>query len=361
LAAPHWDSYLRLALLKSDSASVTAERDKLAAMEASLERVVSSNPKDPRARLRLAAIHLRRFEMEQRQSANSLGLSQIRDAALASRFPSQADQNAWLDRAIGENHKRLHSALQHCRYAIRHSPLQGAGYVYMADLCFLEDPREAVKQHYVEQAFQVRPNSGLVLLSIGKEAVLSGDLQTAIGHWRRAFQIDYEVRAQIVESLAELLPAEFFLTSFQPDLGGLQTLFAYYRDHQRIDEARQVGQPLVKQLVHQARTAGSPGAADLWEQARAVHHFMGNLREAVDCQRRAIDLRPGDFERRRYYATLLTQNGQHADAAETLEWCLRRHPDDLALKEELAAAKRQLTDASRAAMAPIGNSPKGSY
>jgi O-antigen ligase/tetratricopeptide (TPR) repeat protein len=353
LTAPDWDAYKRLAALKDSPGASMSERDKLASMESHLERVIKIERNDARALLRLAHVQLRRFELEQRIAVNPMGLWEIADAALASKFPSHAAQKAWLDVAIGENINRLYSALQHCKMALRLSPLEGSAYAYMAELCFLEDPRKATKQHYVQQAFQVRPNSGLVLLSLGKEAALAGDEQAALNYYQRALQLDPEVRVRMIEKLAEMLSVQAFLSSLQLDHDGLFTLYIFYRDRQRIEEAKLVGPPLAKVLVEQAGKSTSSEAAHLWDKAREVNQFLGNFPGAVECQRRVVELQPGDFEGRRLLATLLSQNGQHTDAVTALEWCLRRNPDDPVLKQELADVKKRMSEASRSAMAPV--------
>ena len=106
-----------------------------------------------------------------------MSLSQIRDAALASAsaFPSRHEQDEWLNRAVGENRRYLDAALKHCLQALRLCPVQGEGYIYLAELAFLEGPQSLTTDKLVAQALLVRPGEGIVQFAAGKEAALAGD------------------------------------------------------------------------------------------------------------------------------------------------------------------------------------------
>ena len=83
------------------------------------------HPADARANLRMAGVCLRQFEHAQLRSENAMGLSQIRDAAVASDFRKTDDLDQWLATAIGENRKYLDQALESAQRALRQCPLQG--------------------------------------------------------------------------------------------------------------------------------------------------------------------------------------------------------------------------------------------
>ena len=94
----------------------------------------------------LAAGYLRRFQRQQRGSQNPMDLSQIRDAAVASEFPSRAALDQWLARAVGPHRALLDKALYHTGRALQLCPLQGQGYLYLADLCFLQGSPAAASE-----------------------------------------------------------------------------------------------------------------------------------------------------------------------------------------------------------------------
>ena len=106
-----------------------------------LDDVVYWDRDNARAHLELAECHLRLFEQIQRTAENPMSLANLRDAAIQSRFCSREALKQWLSQAVGAHLDHLPQALQHVRQALRLSPLQGRGYVYLAELCFLEgDP-----------------------------------------------------------------------------------------------------------------------------------------------------------------------------------------------------------------------------
>ena len=93
LAAPHWEAYFKLARAArhagpAEDPAQTANR--LRAMGTHLAETLRRDPYHPRANLRMAAMYLRQFDAQQQTSENPMPLSQIRDAALASQFPTRA-------------------------------------------------------------------------------------------------------------------------------------------------------------------------------------------------------------------------------------------------------------------------------
>jgi tetratricopeptide (TPR) repeat protein/O-antigen ligase len=349
LAVPHWDAYLRLARASDRPQGPSEERERLDQIERHLEQVLRYDSSHARAHLRMAAVKLRKFELFQQSAANPMGLSQIRDAALASAFPTKERQDAWLALAVGENRWLLDGALRHSRMAVKLSPLQGRGYTFLAELSFLEDPREVAKQAFIQQAVLVRPHDGFTLFAVGKEAALAGDVQRAIETWRRAFHQDPDVQMLIIESLAGQMPAADFLGSFAPDVTGLKRLY-YQLSRQGIQQdAVQVGEQLAEALRQEATAARPDRAASLWHEAQAIYASLGRSDAALDCQRRAVELAPHDFKLRRGLALLLVQTAQYSDAAAHLEWCLRRNPGDDELRRHLADVKMSLTLPARTA------------
>ena len=257
-----------------------------------------------------------------------MSLSQIRDAALASAFPSRQMQDEWLNRAVGENRRYLDVALKHCLQALRLCPVQGEGYIYLADLAFLQGPQSLTTEKLVAQALLVRPGKGIVQFAAGKEAALAGDFPGSLQYWKLAFHRDPEVQVSIIELLAKQLPASLFLDQFRPDTAGLARLFQFYRREQLQDEAALVGQSYALFLSREVATAPTTeAAAACWREAGSIHDFLGDLPRALDCQRRAVDLLPNDFDNRRLYGEMLLRAGRWDEATTSFQWCLRRQPD----------------------------------
>ena len=343
LAALAWDEYFKLSqqslALGPQVTDRTAEADLLMARH--LEDLLRRYPDHARANLRLAGLYLRRFDLVQQRSENPMNLAQIRDAALASQFPSRPAQDTWLSAIMGQNRKLLDRSLQLTKHGLRMCPLQGEGYVYLAELSFLESKSPDAKRAYVAQALQVRPYSGPVLLAAGNEAVLAGDMVRALELWKQAFHREPEQRSQLIELLAAKLPADMFIQQFEPDTAGLGALYYFYLRQNLPDQARQVGAGYVTALEDAAGKAAGPAAASLWGQAADVRNFLGQRAAAVASARRAVALGPDDFNQHKSLAILLLAAGDYAEAVRELKWCVSRVPDDQNLQSLLQTASRE--------------------
>ena len=172
-----WNEYLLAATRVSSTAGDTWQEPDVASLvelRNCLQTAVRRNRFHARAHLRLAAIDLRLFEIWQRDSENPMSLAQIRDAALASQFPSRTAQDRWLDAAVGPNRQLFDEALFHAGRAVSLSPLQGTGYVYLAELQFLRAVGQSTHPQFMQQALRVRPFDPAVLFAAGREAIFGG-------------------------------------------------------------------------------------------------------------------------------------------------------------------------------------------
>lgn len=347
MAASDWNHYLRISLGHDGLADLdeAQERDLLDRMALHLERTLARDPNNSRANLRLTANCLRRFELLQRHATNPMPLSMIREAAIASQFPTKEALDKWMAVAIGEQRELLQQALDHCRLGLRRCPLQGEGYIYLVDLLFLEGYRGEAKQAFIAQAQRVRPHSGIVLFATGQEAILAGDLDTAKGYWKRAFDQDRQIRSLIIGAFAPRVPAGEFLETFQPDVGSLATLYSHYRNTGRIDDARLVGQQYVDSLQDLASTAvasNQPAVASArLYTAQAIYSYLGDSTRAIECAKKAVELDGANFDKHHTLAALLAQGGQYAEAIEHYRWCLQRRPNDQGIIQALSQANRQ--------------------
>jgi hypothetical protein len=204
IGSVYWDRYMRLSASNSELTeqqwSELVARDESSddhnqaplndLMIGQLERVAKWNPDYARAHLRLAAKYITKFELLQLQAENAMSRAQIQDAVRASRFKSQHELDAWLNAAFGANIEWLRRAATEARHAVSLSPLQGEGYLYLADLSFLDIRDAARAESYVEQALRVRPYDSDVHYSIGNRAWQKGDIATALEHWRTCFPDD---------------------------------------------------------------------------------------------------------------------------------------------------------------------------
>jgi O-antigen ligase/tetratricopeptide (TPR) repeat protein len=357
-AARHWNDYLRVSLAtqSEEPADEQEERERLAVMASHLEKALTVDPKNPRSNMRFAANCLRRFEVEQRHAINPMVLSMIREAALASRFPTKEAQDEWLAIAVGENTKLLDLALRHCRLGLQGCPLQGDGYIYLTDLSFLEGSRQELKAQYIAQAQKVRPYSGVVLFASGQEAALTGDLESAVTYWKRAFHHSPEIQLLIVEAFAPLVPVEIFVEQFAPKTNGLARLYHYYRNLNRLDDAGIVGEKYLEALSQDIALADQVEQSNIWYRAYAVHAHLGRRDQARECAKRAVDLDTSSYLKHRALAAACLNTERYSEAVDALQWCLHRRPDDQAVAAQLADAKlksRQSATISRGTSGPL--------
>jgi tetratricopeptide (TPR) repeat protein len=309
-------------------------------MAGHLQDALREDPCRAEAHLSLAAQYLQLFDAAQKASENPMALSQIRDAALISEFPDPSQRQRWFSLVMGPRRRFLDAALYHARTGLRLSPLQGEGYVYLAELAFLDGGDALSKRACVEQALRVRPHDGAVLLAAGSERALSGDAEGALELWQQAFRCDPAQQARLIDMLASRMPAEQFVARFQPGRGGLQKLFDHYRRQQLPVDAKFVAPRLLRAIEEAAPQEPEQVAANSWELARRIQRFLGDTAGAVEAARRAVDLLPDDFTRRRRLALALSENGDYEKAVRQLQWCLRRKPNDETLQQKLLVAAR---------------------
>lgn len=342
-AAPHYYAYLRLSLPAAQigTGNEADEQERLERLALHLRAAADHDPADARINLKLAAVHLRLFDLLQRRALNPLPLSQIRDAAIASQFASREALQAWLERAIGPNAQHLQDALQLSHRSLRACPLQGEGYVYLAELTFLEGWSGDAKRDYLAQAEKVRPYSGMVLFAKGQEAALEDNLPVAVAAWQQAFATDPEVRELIVDTFAGRVPARFFLDQFPLDLVSCERLFRIYEPIQPT-EARQVAEHYV-QLAEGLPAEGSAETrARRWLTVHRFQNYLGQPAAALHAAMQAVDEHPQGIVERKTLARELMVAQRFDEAAEHLAWCVRRAPHDVSLNQLLTECQRRI-------------------
>ncbi len=352
LASTHWDKFLLVASRTEPSRdqesteedsmrNATAEREARArAMIFHLQNVLTRDPQFARAHLRLAAKYLQLFNQRQQDATNAMSIDQIRDAAIASRFPSSQDLRQWLMQAFGENSRLLYQAHYHTRQALLLCPLQGEGYLYLANLCFLEGRDSTAAEAYMAQALQVRPYDGDVLFETGRQRLLLGQLEQAFAEWQRIFHDRGNHQRKIIRLLAGHLPAMAFLELFEPNWSTLPLLWDQYRQK----GSPQDWQALVDYTADQAATLQSPEvtyqAAHVRYALAEMHRELEHPEHALHYYQQAQRLAPNVFVFRRALGRALLRAQQYEAAQPHLRWCLARRPDNETIRDELIEAKK---------------------
>jgi len=290
----------------------------------------------------------------QQTAENSMGIAQIREAAIASQFDSTAALHDWLHRAVGPNLRYLRLALLEARRAVWLCPLQGEGYLYLADLSFLDDPHAAAAEPLVDQALRVRPYDADVLFEVGNQKLAKGDLPAAMQYWQRCFADPGPHQLKIVYLLAGRIPATQFVEVFKPDWRTLRQIWGRYLNLGQAFDLEPLLAYASKVAADEARKARGVRPAFIWYGLAALHADMGQSAEVITCLQRAHACHPRHFVIRRALAQSLLSAGHYAEAETHLRWCLARQPSDKTLNEALVQlTKRRLAQLQASSPKPV--------
>ncbi|MCR4412028.1 MAG: O-antigen ligase family protein [Thermoguttaceae bacterium] len=351
----------------ADANRAAAARQRLA----ELEEVVRWSPDHARARLELAEASLRLFDLCQMGAENSMSLCDVRDAVFASRFPSREALEAWLARAVGEHWGLLRKAIDQTRHALRLCPLQGRGYLFLAELCFLEGEGDRAKNAYLAQAVRVRPYDGDIHLAVAQQALRAGDTAGWLEHLHRAYQAGRPYQQRLIRDLIAATPVQglgamigFLIDEFHPNVDGLRAMYHAATEFERAErfamlapadrpaalgEVRAQLAPLRAGLARwaetEAATRSGTEAARLWLDAARCYRELADAR-AADCARRAVRCDPNQYDARHEAALCLIDARELAEAEPHVQWCLQRRPDDRTLVRRFQEALRESLDAA---------------
>ena len=406
MAEPHWDCY-RIVELASDNPTA-AEQQKQAEetpdelyedslksidrMIAELEQVLAYDPQNARAHLDLVAAYLKRFDHNQQRAENAMSLADIRDATAQARNTAKDQQQRqqveqWLARVLGMQGDDLRLALEHTRRGLALCPLQGEGYLYLAELRFLEGPdSETIRSAYLDQALRVRPFEGSVLFEVGRAAIdravrtlnsaknapsdskaiasFQQEFGRGLAYWRQSFRGGRTHQKRLIEALAGRVPVAYFVESFQPDLDAMRMLraaycwlaqpeqvgrvYQLYANHCRAEgyavqgmeaaaawleaEMAQLHADYAKIAHAKAEELEGKKAAAVWLETAWFYHVTDDRQQAFECSRKAYRLNPNDYEIRYNLARRLIEQKQYEEAEDHLKWCARRRPDNQKLQ-----------------------------
>ncbi len=307
-----------------------AQREKRQA----LFRAARLNPHDSRLLEEVGLAYVGWFNERQEQSQNSLPLGQIRDAVKASQFESPKAMQEWLDRAVGKNVKLLRVAMKTFRKALQESPLRAHSYIQLAELGFLESASEETESAYLRQASILRPRHPDILLAVGREALLKGDLDQAMDSWRIAFENSHQMRGIIADLLASQVTPEFLLEKLKPSWLSIAFLARAFTKAEREEEARQMWVRFVsdgRQRLKKALTDVEYESTTL--ELHAAYLILKEPDEAIRLMTHSLKRLPFSFPVRLSLGWDLSAENRFAEAAEHLTWCAARKPDDSGLQQ----------------------------
>lgn len=371
LAQQTWERYL-IVSRASETASMEAwlgdddesSPERLAERERPvielLTRTAEAEPRWAEPHLRLAQAYLRRFHALQLGADNAMPLSQIRDAAVQSQFPSAAALDEWLAAAVGEHRRLLYLARREADQAVRLCPLLGEAYLVLGELGFLRNEGDAELRQWTAQALRVAPYNGNILFEAGLQAFLGGDEAGWINYWRRAFHAGRLHQVRLIRQLAGRVSpehvaeeTEFLLHVFEPDLEAIRSMYRYYRRSYPAEDLVPLAQAYLSALQAQlSKMENEPEAeASAWLEMHFVLLELEDRGGALEAARQAVAADPNDYRAHYYLSQRLEEQGYWAEAEEHVRWCLLRRPGHRPLERRLAALReRQL---SKAAEVPV--------
>lgn len=344
LASRHWDSFHSLSLTEANSEFEHSPESLEQRLE-QLEELISRDPSNAKAHLNLSSLLRIKFDVEQGNSGIPMPLAQIRDAANNSPFPSREDLDTWLNKILAERRAYLDRSLDHARQAVALCPLQGEAYVFMAELNFLRETNRDHELALIDQALKTRPEAAPVLVTAGREALLAGDNETGLKHFKKVFTLGNTYQNLVIQALGRQ-NADFFFEHFPIDMSAMQTLRNHYAGLGNREQSQVVGLKLAKALVEQATSETGSEAAATWSNAQEAFVFLKDESNALQAARNAVASDPHEYSHRKNLVTLLVAQKKFDEAVPLLEWCLKQYPDNTQLKETLLLARSQVQQAS---------------
>ena len=350
----HWDEYLRLRFPKDAPTAFdkvptpaeykTAARKKHHQRMIALGHTITANPNHARAHLRLAAHYVTMVEELRNGGANPhMPLGQIRQAALGAGFDSDAERSEWLSRpgVLGVHRRHLGKAFAHARQSLALCPLQGMGYVHLAQLGYLNGDTATASNQLIAQALVVRPHQARVHEAAGSEAWLVGDQETGLAHWKQAFHLDRTVQRRIMKKLAAAgLPAQVIISEFQPDWESLVYMKELYKRALPTAEYRIVLADYAVAAQGRANNQDGTDAVTSWLLAAGAYRQLDQATQVQACYKKALQENPTSLTARLAFGRWLYSQDRFSEAVEHLEWSSQQQPDNEKLQRLLSACRK---------------------
>ena len=224
--------------------------------------------------------------------------------------------------AVGPHWVHLEACLDHVRKALALCPLEGRGYVHVAELSFLWTSDRAAERACVEQAMRVRPFDGPVLYAAANQAILAGNEPLWREYLKRAFRYGREQQQKIISDRVAAAPPDALpaviadiLHEFQPDLENADFLDKHLREPLLARATDAVG-------AVSGRDGGSRGgrrgrrrdAARLWLTACDLHRQLHERRQGAPMRPQRLAVRSGEYEAHYELGLCLLGQSQFAEA-----------------------------------------------
>jgi len=305
----------------------------------------------PRLQLRLAKEYLQVFEELQKSAPNPMSIADLRQATLDAEFASTDEIKVWLERATSGNSECLWTARRLLESAQRGSPLDGEAFCLAAELCFLDGQGADAQRQLLAQAARVRPYDPRVMFAAGQLEWQSDNFDAALVHWQQAYRRSRYWEQKITGLLINFLPAETFLTVFEPDWTALRDLRNRMVEP-RHPEYEVVARRFAAAAIERSRAVDEDGDKLLLD-AHQVYLDLGDEAAALDCALAAAAMQRHSYSARISSARLLLHAERFGEAVSHLQWCLRRRPADEQVAGMLKFAMERQAEQDASAHASI--------
>jgi O-antigen ligase len=338
-AEASWYAYLRESFAEP-STEETEQLHRTNRMIIALENVLKQQPNHSKAPSRLSALYLRRFELPDGTGKPIMALPMVRDAARASEFASHDEKFKWLTTAFGRRTRYLTAAVKRGEQALQRCPLQGEVYLHLNQVDFMQNltTTDRTSNEFVSQAVRVRPHDGRVLIAAGQEAILTGDIQSGLQFWEKAFHLGTSHRDRILQIVVGKLPIELIVKELTPTVSDLEVMAKNYQLLGDDDGWALVLKQLANQCEREAAATTGDVSAEHWATAARSHSLLGNSSRCGWCLRQGLELRPYSYPLRRSYGLFLAAAGEKTLAEKHLQWCLAKQPRDPEIRVILGLA-----------------------
>ena len=335
MAEPHRMQEIRLASLDERELTVQEKEENLSQRLSEALLAAKLNPRDAKLQESACNAYLQLFEIRQQEAENPMSVGMLRDTVRTSEFPSVKASNEWLERAVGANLKLLRLAKRAASRSIAQGPLRSKAYVQLADLNFLsrkENPK--LTESCLKQALALRPSDPETLYLVGNIEMQEGHVETALGYWKTAFERSTRIQERIATVLSGQVPLEYFQTEFHPDWKGLEIIGRAFVKAGREDEAEKVKRLYITEGLQYAQSRTSDDEFEATMLAiRDTSVELGDLSSGIEVLISAIDRIPHSYTVRYRLGLDLMADDRPAEAAEHLQWCSSREPNDKNLRD----------------------------
>lgn len=315
-------------------------RRKVQLLAASLK----ANPTQVRARLALAEELLRLFESLQASGDHPLPLNQIRSTAKAN-FAAAGELQEWALRVFGKRIALVELADHAARQCLALCPIQGKACLVLAETGFLNDPKDTSRPAIMDHVLAVRGYDPAVRFIAGRDAMLDGDLASAIRHWEMVFHSNHHFRMEILKLLAPQALSSFFIHQFHPNAVELQDILAVYDDLGRVADSQVVLQQLFRVIPEEAASlSDEKERLDLLLTGYAAAKRANDLQAAEGILRATIREFPAVYKPRHLLAHLLFETGRFQDSIQHFQWCYEQDPGNVWLPNWIKKARDKATE-----------------